>query len=361
MAEKFIKIQALYGLLELEPFILLGCLIATTWVFYRFFLSEASEERHRSIRNHFQKLVRHYVVLSFLFLFFIFLQTSEPQFATLAKITPYVALVTYVWGNVVFVKTCRLIVLQYLFLGSMKHGVPLLLVNIFSLILSIALVLWGGMLIFGLKVGPLLATSAAASVILGLALQDTLGNLFAGISLQVDRNFEIGDWLEVVSGTLKTVGQVREITWRSTTLIGFSDELITLPNRFMANATIMNYSPDDSPICRRQVFRLPHGENIELAKQVLERAASGIGEIRGIPSPWAYVSDTTEHWIELKIVYFIDNFGSQFNIGDKIYARGIEDLRSAGLKLARQVIEISDKTPRHDTNRLQPPISDQNS
>lgn len=352
MAEKFIKIQALYGLLELEPYILLGCLIATTWIFYKFFLKEANEERHRSLRNHFRTLLRHYVILSFLFLLFIFLQTSEPQLGSLIKVTPYIALATYVWGNVVFVKTCRLIVLQYLFLGSMKHGVPLLLVNIFSLILSIALTLWGSMLIFGLQIGPLMATSAAASVILGLAMQDTLGNLFAGISLQVDRNFEIGDWLEVVSGVQKTVGQVREITWRSTTLVGFSDELITLPNRFMANATILNYSPPDNPICRRQVFRLAHGENVELAKQILERAATGVGEIRGIPAPWAYVSDTTEHWIELKIIYFIDNFGSQFNIGDKVYVRGLEDLKAAGLKLARQVIEISDKTLGHDNGRL---------
>lgn len=352
MAEKFIKIQALYGLLELEPFVLLGCLMAVSWIFYKFFLREASDERHRNIRNHFRTLLRHYVVLSFLFLLFIFLQTSEPQLGSLARVTPYVALLTYVWGNVVFVKTCRLIVLQYLFLGSMKHGVPLLLVNIFSLILSIALLLWGSMLIFGLQVAPLLATSAAASVILGLAMQDTLGNLFAGISLQVDRNFEIGDWLEVVSGIQKTTGQVREITWRSTTLVGFSDELITLPNRFMANATILNYSPPENPICRRQVFRLAYGENIELAKQILERAAAGIGEIRGIPTPWAYVSDTTEHWIELKIIYFIDNFGSQFNIGDKVYVRGMDELRAAGLKLARQVIEISDKTPSHDNRRL---------
>lgn len=349
MAEKLIKIQALYGLLELEPYILLGCLIAITWIFYKFFLREANEERHRSIRNHFRTLIRHYVILSFLFLLFIFLQTSEPQLGSLTKLTPYVALVTYIWGNVVFVKTSRLVVLQYLFLGSMKHGVPLLLVNIFSLILSIALALWGSVKIFGLELAPLLATSAAASVILGLALQDTLGNLFAGISLQVDRNFEIGDWLEVVSGIQKTTGQVREITWRSTTLVGFSDELITLPNRFMANATISNFSPPENPICRRQVFRLAYGQNMELAKQILERTVAGIGEIRGIPAPWAYVSDANENWVEMKIIYFIDNYGSQFNVGDKVYVRGIEALRAAHIKLARQVIELSDKTLPHDS------------
>lgn len=345
MAEKFIKIQALYGLLEMEPFILLGCLIAVSWLFYKFFLREANEERHRSIRNHFRTLVRNYGVLTFLFLLFIFLQTSEPSLGGIIKISPYMALVTFFWGNVVLVKTFRLIVLQYLFLGSMKHGVPLLLVNIFSLLFSVTLLFWGITHVFGLQLGPLLATSAAASVILGLALQDTLGNLFAGISLQLDRNFEIGDWLEITSGIQKSVGQVREITWRSTTLVGFSEELITLPNRFMANATISNFSPPDTPIVRRQIFRLAYGENLDLAKKVLENTVGQITEIRNTPAPFAYVSEISEHWIEMKIVYFIDSYGSQFNIGDMVFVRGSEALRQSGLKLARQVIQISDKTP----------------
>lgn len=341
MAEKFIKTQALYDFLGLESFILLGCLIAVAWIFYKFFLSEATEERHRSIRNHFRFLLRHFMALSFLFVFFIFLYSSGAQITEAHRITPYIAVLTYIWGNVVFVKTSRLIVLQYLFLGSMKHGVPLLLVNIFSLILSIVLTFWGLSHIFGLQVGPLMATSAAASVILGLALQDTLGNLFAGISLQVDRSYEIGDWLEIQSGIQKTQGQVKEVTWRATTLVGFSDELITLPNRFMAAAQISNFSPDENPILRRQIFRLAYGENVEHAKQLLERVAASIGEIRGIPAPWAYVSDATENWVELKICYFIDNYGSQFSVGDKIYVRGVESLTAHNIKLARQVVDIS--------------------
>jgi small-conductance mechanosensitive channel len=348
MAEKFIKIQSLYKLLELEPFILLGCLIAITWIFYKFFLGEASEERHKSIRSHFQLLVKHFIFLSFLFVLFIFLQSSEGQIGRFNAVTPYVAIAAFIWGNIVFVKACRLLVLQYLFLGSMKHGVPILLVNIFSLLISIVLVFWGISNLFGVELGPLLATSAAFSVILGLALQDTLGNLFAGISLQLDRSFEIGDWLEVVSGIQKCVGQVKEITWRSTTLQGFSDELITLPNRFMANAQLSNFSPPDQPILRRQVFRLSYGENFDLAKKVLERAVTGIGEIRGIPSPLAYISDSTENWLEVKIIYFIDSYGAQFGVGDKVYSRCLEALDAAGIKLARQVIEISDRSPLQD-------------
>ncbi|MFP5520456.1 MAG: mechanosensitive ion channel family protein [Bdellovibrionia bacterium] len=347
MAERFIKLNTLYRLLDLEPYILLACLVAIAWIFYKTFLREASEERHRIIRNHFRVLLRNFALLSLFFLSFIFLQKSEGTMWHLDRITPYVALITFVWGNVVFVKTSRLLVLQYMFLSSMKHGVPLLMVNMFSLILSIVLLFWGVTTIFGVDVGPLLATSAAFSIILGLALQDTLGNLFAGISLQLDKSYEIGDWLEVQLGLQKCVGQVKEITWRSTTLGGFSDELITLPNRFMSQAQISNFSPPEQPIVRRQIFKIAHGENIELAKQVIEQATAGIGEIRGIPSPYAYVEESNENWIAVKVIYFIDNYGSQFNIGDRVLRRGLAALQDKNIRLARQVIEIAD----HDESK----------
>ncbi len=345
MAEKLLKIQALYSILELEPFILIGALIVVTWFFYKSFLSEVSQERHKNIRNHFRVLLKHFMFLSSLFALFIVSQSLEGQIANIQRITPYIALVTFLWGNIVLVKTCRLFVLQYLFLGSMKHGVPLLIVNMFSLLLSILLGFWGISHIFGVELAPLLATSAAFSIILGLAMQDTLGNLFAGISLQVDRSYEIGDWLEVVSGIQKAVGQVKEISWRATTLIGLSDEVITLPNRFMAQAQISNYSPPDQPIMRSQFFRLQYGENVEKAAEVLEKMAAGISDVRAIPAPYVYVSETTEHWITVKLLYFIDSYGAQFSIGGKVLSRGIDALRAENIQLARQVMEI-DVIPR---------------
>ncbi len=340
MTEKFINIQVLYSLLELEPFILIASLIAITWIFYKSFLPEVSEERHRNLRGHFRTLIRHFVVLSALFALFIFSQSMEGRIPNIERITPYFGILAFFWGNFLFVKTCRLLILQYLFLGSMKHGVPLLLVNMFTLILSILLLFWGITRIFGVDLAPLVATSAAFSIILGLAMQDTLGNLFAGISLQIDRTYEIGDWLEVQSGMQKCVGQVKEITWRATTLVGLSDEIVTLPNRFMAQAQVSNFSPPDQPIMRTHLFRLEYGENTDLARDVLEKMAAGIGEIRGIPAPYTYVSETTESWIGVKLLYFIDGYGSQWRIGGKVLNRGTEALREKGIKFARQVMEV---------------------
>lgn len=344
MNEKFIQTQNLYSLLEIEPYILLGVLLIVTWLFYRFFLQGATEERHRNIQNHFKNIVRHFVILSLLFFFFLLLNESDIQSASFRRFTPYVALFTLAWGMIVFVKTCRLVVLQYLFMSSMQSGVPLLIVNIFSLLLSIVLIFWTASHVFGIQLGPLLATSAAFSIILGLALQDTLGNLFAGISMQIDKSFEIGDWLEITSGSQKVVGQVKEITWRSTVFQGLNDEIVTLPNRWMAQAQISNFSPSDSPIVRGVSFKIEHGTDPELVIETLEASVAGISEIRGIPSPIAYIREADENFLTFRLVFHIDNYGSQHTIGDKVYRNGFKALNQKGVRLARPYLEINTKT-----------------
>lgn len=344
----FLQVDVLYTFLGLEPYFLLGLLVLSCWLFYKFFLGDLSEERHRNLQGHFRTLSRHFLILSVFFALFVLSHEGASQGASgLDRLAPYFGLFAFLWGMILFVKTCRLWVLQYLFLQSTREGVPLLIVNVFSLLLSIALAFWAASRLFGLQLGPLLATSAAFSIILGLALQDTLGNLFAGIALQFDKNFEIGDWVEVTQGLQKTVGQVKEISWRSVLLIGLSDELITLSNRAMATAQIANFSPPDQPIVRSQIFRIPYGAPVEKAIDLLERAASEISEIRGLPAPHAYVHETSDSWLTVKLIYFIDSYGAQYRAGDKVVRKGIDILSQHGIDLARTEYHIRQRGDLH--------------
>jgi small-conductance mechanosensitive channel len=338
MTEKLIHVQNLYGLLEVEPYFLLSALFLLAWLFYRFFLTEVSEERHRNLKGHFQNILRHYLIFSSVFAIFILLNQIGSEWTR--KSLPYLGVFALIWGMIVFVKTCRLITLQYLFLGSMSTGVPVLIVNIFSLVLSLALVLWTANQIFGLQVAPLLATSAAFSIILGLAIQDTLGNLFAGISLQLDKSFEIGDWVEVVSGIQKSVGQVREISWRATVLMGLSDELITIPNRFLAGAQISNFSDGGQPLIRSQSFRMGFDVDTDLVKRCLSECTKGLESIRKYPEAYCYIADSNENGITYKLVYFIDNYGSQWKIGDIVIDSAIKYLMANGIEPAPARLQI---------------------
>ncbi len=340
MNDRFIQTQKLNQVLDPEIFVFLFFLGLSTFLFYKIFLKEATSERHLSIKNQLKDLAKHFLILSFTFAIYWILLQASAEDMNIRRLLPYLGFVTFLSGAFYFVKTSRLIVLQYLFLGSMRAGVPLLMVNIFSLLLSIIIAFWTVNNIFGVQLTPLLATSAAFSIILGLALQDTLGNLFAGISLQVDKTFEIGDWLEIMNGTTKIVGQVRELSWRSTVMIGFAEEMITLPNKLVSLCQVSNFSAEGTPIIRSQTFKFGFNTDIKKTTALLEAATAQIPEIRKAPAASAFVLETNDYGISIKLIYFIDNYGHQYSIGDKVVTTALDLLGKNGIQTARPNFQI---------------------
>ncbi|MEX2272104.1 MAG: mechanosensitive ion channel family protein [Vicinamibacterales bacterium] len=84
----------------------------------------------------------------------------------------------------------------------------------------------------------LLTTSAVGAVVVGFALQDTLGNAFAGLAIQSERPFTLGHWIKV--GDFE--GRVMEVTWRATKLRTKSGNFIIVPNNIVGKEAILNYS-----------------------------------------------------------------------------------------------------------------------
>ena len=84
----------------------------------------------------------------------------------------------------------------------------------------------------------ILATTAVGAVVVGFALQDTLGNLFSGLAIQIDKPFRVGHWVTI--GGID--GVVTEVTWRATKLRTKSGNFVIVPNSNVAKETITNYS-----------------------------------------------------------------------------------------------------------------------
>jgi small-conductance mechanosensitive channel len=98
--------------------------------------------------------------------------------------------------------------------------------------------------VFGVPIGTLVATSGVVVIILGLALQNTLSDVFSGIALTLGRPYVIGDWILLSDGT---EGRVVENTWRSTHLLTAANNVVVLPNSFLAKLGLTNISrPDET-------------------------------------------------------------------------------------------------------------------
>src|SRR5437867_4389489 len=89
----------------------------------------------------------------------------------------------------------------------------------------------------------LLTTSAVSAVVIGFALQDTLGNAFAGLAIQSERPFHVGDWVKVAEHE----GRVAEVTWRATKLRTKAGNFVILPNNVVSKEAITNYSQPVAP------------------------------------------------------------------------------------------------------------------
>jgi small-conductance mechanosensitive channel len=89
----------------------------------------------------------------------------------------------------------------------------------------------------------LFATSAIAAAVLGFALQETLGNAFAGLAIQTEKPFRVGHWVAVAN----YVGRVSEVTWRATKIRTKDGNLVTLPNNVVAREPITNYTEPALP------------------------------------------------------------------------------------------------------------------
>jgi small-conductance mechanosensitive channel len=324
--------------------VLIGLCVAA-WIIYQTLLRAVSDDRHRLLKRLFKNTLGHGVAMVILFVVYRLLFASVDEDMSLggevaSRLYPYVGFFCILSASIFFVKTSRILAFEYLFFISMKAGVPVLLVNILSLGLSLGLGAWIATEVFAIRLAPVLATSALISVILGLALQDTLGNLFAGVSLQIDKPYEMGDWVKVQNSGQEWVGQVQEISWRSTVLLGLLDESITIPNRVIASSQVAAYGSNGKHFFRGINFRIPLNAPVERSKSVLETAVQKVSGLPAYPAAKVYFSEVGDSWINLRLLLPLSDFGSQIAVVDRVHSAVFEAFAREGLEVAAPLTRV---------------------
>jgi small-conductance mechanosensitive channel/CRP-like cAMP-binding protein len=128
----------------------------------------------------------------------------------------------------------------------------------------------------GVNLSGIVATGAVVTAVIGLALQDTLGNVVGGLALQLDSTIRVGDWIRVQD----VVGRVLEIRWRSTSIETTNWETIILPNSLLTKSqvTVLGRRAGEAPRVRSNVtfsvdFRTPPPQVIETVLRALHSQA----------------------------------------------------------------------------------------
>ena len=179
--------------------------------------------------------------------------------------------------------------------------------------------------------GSILTTSALLTAVVGLAMQDTLGNLVSGLALQMQRPFDVGDWIEVGSG--EQAGRVTEVTWRATTVMTLDHVEVILPNANLAKAAIRNYSRP-SPISRRRiVVGVSYAAPPHDVHAALVAAAREVPGVLVNPPPSSRNRAFADSAVEYELFFFIDDFGIAARVDGAVRDRVYYALARAGIEI----------------------------
>lgn len=340
MTQFRLPIERIEHFLQMEFFVVLIVALLLGWIFYKLFLKKISEKRHATLRRRFIK-TGSYLLLSIVLggFHWAIVQATWADYFTLI-VANYVGLVAFLVLISVLIRIAQIYVYLYLFLANMSQGVPRLIANLFTLAFSTFVISWIAADVFGFNLATVLATSAIFTIVLGLALQDTLGNLFSGVALQIERPFQIGDWIEVHHADEKWVGQIQEITWRATSLVGFGDELIVIPNKTIAQSQLLIFSERSKPARFSQLFRFPFNVDILKAKGAILEGLKEVPEVLSDPEPRVLLMEVTESWVSMKVFYSIADYGRKYRVGDLIIANIMENLKRKRLVMATASLNI---------------------
>lgn len=160
----------------------------------------------------------------------------------------------------------------------------------------------------------LLTTSAVGAVVVGFALQDTLGNLFAGLAIQIEKPFRVGHWI-LVSGR---EGQVQEITWRATKLRTKDGEFLVVPNSIVSKEPVLNYSePTVANAVSVEVGASYLTPPNEVKAAILEAIANAPLPIRA-PEPKVLVHGFGDSAINYTAYFWVNDYGTEREARDQV-------------------------------------------
>lgn len=198
-----------------------------------------------------------------------------------------------------------------------RSRVPKLLIDMARLLLILlgtAIVL---ATVWNADLAGLATALGVSSIVIGLALQDTLGSVTSGIALLFERPFSVGDWLSV--GDM--VGQVTDINWRAVRLQTLEREMVVIPHKVIGGETIRNFSQPQPIHAERIQLGFSYNDPPNSAKQVLKSTALATQGILTNPEPQVFTLSYDDFAVTYEVKFFIQDYGEVEEIRDRFMTR----------------------------------------
>ncbi|MEO7794039.1 MAG: mechanosensitive ion channel domain-containing protein [Thermoanaerobaculia bacterium] len=177
------------------------------------------------------------------------------------------------------------------------------------------------------EVGGLVTGSAITSLVIGLALQPILGNIFAGVVIGLEKPYRINDWIKI--GDIE--GRVVSISWRTTQLRTRDSDNLIVPNATMAQERIVNYYYPHPLHLERVIVTAEYKTPPYRVKQALLASAEGIAGILEKPTPDVYVLGFDDSAIRYELRIWIEDIAQRPRIQSDVRGRVWEEFSRRGI------------------------------
>ena len=163
----------------------------------------------------------------------------------------------------------------------------------------------------------LLTALGVSSIVLGLALQNTLDNVMVGIAVLFERPFQVGDWITVGSLT----GEVLEMNWRSVRVRTRARDLVIIPNSVIGKETLVNLSRPTKAHAESHVIGFSYDDPPNKVKRVLMGVVRSTRGVLSEPAPAIRTVNYAAYSIEYQVRYFVDDYPRVQEINDEFMTR----------------------------------------
>jgi small-conductance mechanosensitive channel/CRP-like cAMP-binding protein len=188
----------------------------------------------------------------------------------------------------------------------------------------------------------ILATTAVGAVVIGFALQDTLGNLFSGLAIQIEKPFRVGHWVTIAG----TDGLVSEVTWRATKIRTKAGNFVIVPNSVVAKETITNYSePTQDTRLEVEVgasYDAPPNE----VRAVIARALRDEALLVRDREPEILIADFASSAIIYRVRVWTIDFAADMQVRDRVRSHIYYAFRRHGISIPYPIqVQIDQEPP----------------
>jgi small-conductance mechanosensitive channel len=185
--------------------------------------------------------------------------------------------------------------------------------------------------VFGVPIGTLVATSGVIAIILGLALQNTLSDLFSGIALSLGRPYVLGDWILLSDGT---EGRVIESTWRSTHVLTLANNVVVLPNSTLAKLGLTNLTRPDETHGQAVTIRVAPTRMPSVILDAMRSVLLSCNSIVKEPPPTVALKGLDATALEVALLYRVASPSQRIPARNEVLDLVYRHCKSAGLLLA---------------------------